>query len=590
MPGPSRIVTAIATTETLAADNNTQIVTSNAAVEGNKISVLLSTVVLIIVDTYGQEHLARALLDTGSQPNAISERLCQQLHLTRTTVNVPISGVDGTLTSAKHQVTTELRSRVNDFKQQMDFLVLRKVTSHTPAVSYSAVHWKIPKSILLADPEFNISRRIDLIIGAGHFYTLLRDGRIHLTHNLPMLVETVFGWIVTGQMEHGDSRETVTCHVAQIPSIEDLLERFWKLEEVSGTNYSVDEQNCENFYRETVSREKSGRYIVRMPRHPQFKQMFGSSKLTALQRFRWLERMLEKKPDLKPQYHDFIKEYIALKHMKEVPNEDVDRPDACYLPHHPVVKEDSSTTKVRVVFDGSTKMSSGHSLNEALLVGPVVQDELLTIVLRFRQFPIALVGDIEKMYRQVLLHPTDRPLQRIFWRFDSTEPIKAYELSTVTYGLAPSSFLATRTLQQLAEDEGAHFPEASRVVRKDVYVDDLISGESTVERAIQLQNDLMKLLKRGGFRLRKWVSNSLEVLSEIPEELQGTRSPMKFDPEETVKTLGICWEPETDKLRFNIAVNVINPVPTKREVLSTIAQLYDPLGLVSPVIVQGFCP
>ncbi|XP_055633964.1 uncharacterized protein LOC129774271 [Toxorhynchites rutilus septentrionalis] len=297
--------------------------------------------------------------------------------------------------------------------------------------------------------------------------------------------------------------------------------------------------------------------------------------------------MLERKPELKPQYHDFIREYIALGHMTEVPDGDVDRPDACYLPHHPVVKESSSTTKVRVVFDGSAKTSSGHSLNEALLVGPVVQDELITIVLRFRQFPIALVADIDKMYRQVSLHPDDRPLQRIFWRFNSIEPIKAYELSTITYGLAPSSFLATRTLQQVVENEGSNFPEASRVVKKDVYVDDLISGENTVERTIQLQRDLMELLQRGGFRLRKWVSNSLEVLSAIPGELQGTRSPMQFDPKETIKTLGICWEPETDTLCFNVSVNPKNSMATKREILSTIAQLYDPLGIVSPVIVQA---
>lgn len=232
-------------------------------------------------------------------------------------------------------------------------------------------------------------------------------------------------------------------------------------------------------------------------------------------------------------------------------------------------------------------MSSGHSLNEALLIGPVVQDDLFSIVLRFRQFPIALVADIEKMYRQVSLHPEDRPLQRIFWRFTSTDPVKAYQLGTVTYGLSPSSFLATRTLQQVVENEGHEFPEASRAVKKNVYVDDLISGESSVERAVHLQKDLMELLQRGGFRLRKWVTNSLEVLSAIPEELQGTQTPMKFDPEETIKTLGIWWEPESDTFRFNVSVNMKDSEPTKREVLSTIAQLYDPLGLVSPVIVQA---
>ncbi|XP_055634292.1 uncharacterized protein LOC129774557 [Toxorhynchites rutilus septentrionalis] len=281
LPGPSHVVSAIATTETLAADNNAHVAVSSAAVEENKMSVLLSTVVLIIVDAYGQEHLARALLDTGSQPNAI--------------INVPITGVDGTLTNAKYQVTTELRSRVNDFKQRMNFLVLRKVTSDTPAVSYSTTHWKIPESVLLADPEFNISRRIDLIIGAGHFYTLLLDGRIRLAQNLPMLVETVFGWIVTGQMKHDESREAVTCHVALAPSIEDQLQRLWKLEDVTGTNNSADEQ------------------------HPP--QRFDSS-----------EQNQGRHPDLKLQYPNIIEEYT-------------------------VAKKDSSSTKDRIIFEGSLKIA-----------------------------------------------------------------------------------------------------------------------------------------------------------------------------------------------------------------------------------------
>lgn len=147
----------------------------------------------------------------------------------------------------------------------------------------------------------------------------------------------------------------------------------------------------------------------------------------------------------------------------------------------------------------SVKTSAGHSLNDALLVGPVVQDELLDIVLRFRKFPIALVADIEKMYRQVAVHPEDRPYQRIVWRFDPEQPITTYELATVTYGLAPSSFLATRTLLQLADDEGAQFPQASAAIKKHMYVDDFIGGAHTVDDAILLRSDLCKLLLKGGF-------------------------------------------------------------------------------------------
>lgn len=572
-------------------ESTTGPVLANPAVKATHANVLLSTVVLLVVDAYGQEHVARALLDSGSQPNAISERLCQQLHLTRSRINIPICGVDGTVTNAKHQVRAEIRSRVFPFQQTLDFLVLRRVTSDSPPISFATSCWKIPDALPLADPEFNVTRRIDMIIGAGQFFDFLREGKVRLAANLPMLIETVFGWIVTGTLKEtvGESdRAPVACHVATVTPVDELLERFWRVEEVAGSNYSVDEQRCEELFCQTVSRDPEGRYIVQMPKHPQYEQMIGASKTSALRRFRWLEQMLEKNEGLKLQYHDFMKEYLSLGHMQEVSEDDDNQILECYLPHHPVIKESSTTTKVRVVFDGSARTSTGKSLNDSLLVGPVVQDDIVTIVVRFRQFPVALVADAEKMYRQVWMHPTDRPLQKIVMRFDSNQPIKIYELATVTYGLAPSSFLATRTLLQLVEDEGAAYPNASNAVRKNIYVDDYIGGEFSVEGAIQLQSELTQLMQKGGFRLRKWVSNSPEVMAKIPQELLGTtQSALKFDQDETIKTLGILWEPEADVFRFNVSVSLTTQEATKRSILSAIAQLYDPLGLVSPVIVQA---
>ncbi|XP_055603814.1 uncharacterized protein LOC129752049 [Uranotaenia lowii] len=553
-------------------------VSSNPVVRPFRESVLLPTVVLIVVNAYGHQHLARALLDTGSQPNVISERLCQQLRLSRKVVNIDVRGVDGTATSAKFEIRAEIRSRVSDFSEMLDFLVFRKVTSDAPAIPFSVAH---PKNLALADPDFGTLRKIDMIIGAAHFYAYLKPGRLQLAANGPLLAETVFGWLATGKCdmktEEANQKSTATCHVATVVPVEELLSRFWKIEDVGGSDYSIDEQNCENYYRYTTDRDSPGRYIVRVPKHPEFEQMVGESKGAALRQFTWLERRLEKDADLKSQYHDFMREYIDLGHMDLVPPES-ENVKSCYLPHHPVVKESSSTTKVRVVFDGSSKTSTGHSLNDSLLVGPVVQDELLTIIIRFRKYPIALVADIAKMYRQIVVHPSDRCFQRILWRFNPDEPVRLYELRTVTYGLAPSSLLATRTLLQLVEDEGRQFPNASAAVRKSVYVDDLIAGASSVEAQLML---------RGGFCFRKWCSNSLKVLADVPSELLGTQSSLKFDPEETIKTLGICWEIEADIFRFDVNVSPSDQPPTKRNILSAIAKLYDPLGLIAPVVVEA---
>ncbi|XP_062541482.1 uncharacterized protein LOC134209517 [Armigeres subalbatus] len=149
-----------------------------------------------------------------------------------------------------------------------------------------------------------------------------------------------------------------------------------------------------------------GRYIVELPKQPNFDAM--------IRRFELLERRFAKDFKLKEDNDKFMMEYLSLGHMKLVPETMV--AIECFLPHHPVIKESSSTTKTRVVFDGSSKSTTGFSLNhglQALCVGPTVQDELLDLVVRNRKFPMAMTADIVKMYRQVLVNPNDTPLQKI---------------------------------------------------------------------------------------------------------------------------------------------------------------------------------
>ncbi|XP_055527134.1 uncharacterized protein LOC129719757 [Wyeomyia smithii] len=208
-------------------------------------------------------------------------------------------------------------------------------------------------------------------------------------------------------------------------------------------------------------------------------------------------------------------------------------------------------------------------------------------MLRFRIYPIALVADMEKMYRRIRVHPNDTPYQRIFWRFSDSEPIHTYELLTVTYGLAPSSFLATRTLQQLAADEGSNYPLAEPILRKGFYVDDCLGGAQSISEALQLRAQLEELCKRGGFVLRKWTSNKLEVLQGLTQDQIGTQSSLTVTPNEAIKALGIGWEPEADTLRFDSKIDQPNERLTKRSILSSISQLFDPLGLITPIVIRG---
>jgi hypothetical protein len=229
-----------------------------------------------------------------------------------------------------------------------------------------------------------------------------------------------------------------------------------------------------------------------------------------------------------------------------------------YIPHHFVLKEESTTTKFRVVFDASAKLSTGISLNDAMMVGPTLQDNLTEIITRFRCHPIAFTADIAKMYRQINLTEEDKKMHHIFWREDPSEPVREYKLNTVTYGTASAPYLAVRVLQQLAQDEQESLPLASSIAQSDLYVDDLMSGAESDNEAFQIQDQLLELMNRGGLQLRKWSSNSKALLMRLPPNFRETKQSIddenvdftaQFD---SVKTLGIRWNTVNDNSNFKV--------------------------------------
>lgn len=209
-----------------------------------------------------------------------------------------------------------------------------------------------------------------------------------------------------------------------------------------------------------------------------------------------------------------------------------------FLPHHAVFKEASMTTKVRIVFDASAKSSSGISLNDTLMVGPVIQDDLVSSILRFRYPRYVITGDIKKMFRQIWIRPDDQKYLRLFNRNDAGV-IDTYQLPTETFGLASASFLAIRTIHKLTEDEYQKFPKEAESLKNSLYVDDLLDGTDTMEETIELLNQIIQLLKAGGFNLRQCTSNSLEVLKNLPEPIINKQMLDKSDPQ--IKTLGVFW-------------------------------------------------
>ncbi|XP_017491335.1 PREDICTED: uncharacterized protein LOC108379490, partial [Rhagoletis zephyria] len=342
------------------------------------------------------------------------------------------------------------------------------------------------------------------------------------------------------------------------------------------------DDECEHIFSMTHSRTPEGRYMVRLPIRPNAAQL-GDSYYSALRQFYRFERRLASDIQVRTQYMGFMREYIDLGHIEALGIAH-DSPRAYYIPHHAVME------KLRVVFNASAPTSTGVSLNDVQLVGPTIQDSLMDIIFRFRRYAIALMADVEKMFRQVLVAPEDRDLQRILWRESPTEEVTIYQLKTVTYGMACSTENAVRSLRQCAVDNYSLVSDHNQVdstrsaILSSFYVDNFLTSCTAVSEAVTLVNNVSTILSAGCFKLRKWNSNRAAVLEQIGESASVTERTIDT-PIATV--LGLRWDPTRDELLFKVSLKHSDGLLTKRRVLSEVAQLYDPTGFLAPVVISG---
>ena len=253
---------------------------------------------------------------------------------------------------------------------------------------------------------------------------------------------------------------------------------------------------------------------------------------------------------------------------------------------HGVSKESSSTTKLRIVFDASAKSSSGVSLNDTLIPGPSLYPKLTTILNRFRRHNIGLSADVSKMFREVVLDPAERDYHRFLMSDPNSQEVKTYRMKRLTFGVTSSPFLASKVLQQVAEDHQASYPGVAQIVKEDFYVDDVLTGASTESQAMQIRSELCDLLQEAGMTLRKWRSSSAEVYASIPEHLRESEG-LSISTERHLesKALGVYCDVGNDNFFVSVPHLDFKQSPTKREIASSAAKVFDILGWFSPSIV-----
>lgn len=361
-------------------------------------------------------------------------------------------------------------------------IVLPSLTKCLPVTTLLKGNWPHLSSLKLADPEFNVSKPTDVLLGVDVYHDILKPGLILGPKGTPAAQATMFGWVLFGNTNtHQLPAEVTTLHRStSFPSCEEALHKFWTLEEPPKPRLPLSpaDRLLVPDYDQSHKRDDTGPFVVRLPFKPQGPPLGQSQPLT-LRRFLSLDRRLQRF-DKSQDYATVINEYFTLGHAKRVPEADLNKPalHSFYLAHHAVYK-DSASTPLRVVFDGSMKTTTGVSLNDQLLVGPTVHPPLNDVLIRFRQHPYVLTTDVSKMYRAVALAPEDTDFHWFSWREKAPDPVVDYRMTRVTFGIASAPFLATNSGLHLAEQNESELPLAAKAVKESFYVDDGLPSVET---------------------------------------------------------------------------------------------------------------
>ena len=592
--------------------------TSASLLVGARGTALLQTARVRIYDPEkpGRSVDTRAILDTGSQQSYATQRVKDALGLkahNHQSMSIATFGSD----EQKTQVCDTVRIGVvakEGRDQELELLTVPFICQPlTPQpIDLCMTKYQHLSDLDLADhPNSGSVMEVDLLIGSDYYWSFV-TGETRRGDGGPVAVRTKLGWVLSGMVPgQRSSHSLLTTHVLRVDAsphhtenLEELLHSFWNLESlgIEDPESSVLEE-----FTKTVC-FKEGRYEVSLPWKDACPPLPDNYELSK-KRLGGLLNRLKQSPDIMHEYDTIIKTQLQHGIVEEV-----DQPDKSvtgrihYLPHHAVVRKDKETTKVRVVYDASAR-STGCSLNECLHRGPKFEQRILDILLRFRTYPVALTADLEKAFLMVSVSEEDRDVLRFLWVDDVGSDTPTTRFARVVFGVSSSPFLLNATLQCHLNQYTTSHTELVRRLTQSMYVDDIVSGAQNEQQAYELYLDSKEVFRRGGFNLRKFVTNSaplqqmineqegLTVASNAPSRVShsdetytkatlGAALPMQFGEQ---KILGVRWDVGNDQLRFgfdDIARLATELEPTKRHLVSIVGRFYDPMGLLSPIVIR----
>nr|XP_034339443.1 uncharacterized protein LOC105341007 [Crassostrea gigas] len=401
--------------------------------------------------------------------------------------------------------------------------------------------------------------------------------------NGPFAMKTILGWVINGPIdtvpENGIFNTFV--RVNRIDArLEEQIRYQFNHDFCERTIDDVPEPSKEDkTFLELVKKSahfEDGHYIIDLPFKSKTVTMPNNRK-QAEQRLISLSRKFENNIEFCDSYKAFMDKIISEGYAQQVPTENLQQNDGrvWYLPHHGVFHPKKN--KLRVVFDCVAKFK-GTSLNDQLLQGPNLTNTLIGTLIRFREDEIAVMGDVDSMFYQVRVPLQDASFLRFLWWKDGdpSKSVTEYQMVVHLFGATSSPSCANFCLRKTTQDWKGYFSEETvNTVLKNFYVDDCLKSVKSVNEAVILVKDLQRLLDKGGFHISKWISNSRDVMNSIPVS------------ERAKEVKEVQWCVESDFFNFKLELNK-QPL-TRREILSMVSSVYDPLGFLAPFVLKAKC-
>ena len=540
---------------------------------------------IVLVEVNGIK--THALLDTGAGSSYASSSLTNALKKKPKAVKTKrIEMMLGSTTTRVEIYAATVKSLDQKFELDIEMSRVDKpelMKLNNPNYFHLSERYKHLNGAKFEDPDTRTQIPIHLVLGASDYAKIKTSTAQKVGQpGEPVAEKTLLGWTVMSPGKEGEGpillTQSTTMDYEQLTSL-DVLGLADRNENDQKTVYYE--------FEEQLSRDQAGWYEATLPwkgNHPPLPTYENGSK----RRLEQLVRKLERNGQYF-EYNKIIQDQLNQGVIEPAPATKTEK--EFYIPHKAVIRKQAETTKLRVVYDASAKeRETLPSLNDCLHAGPPLQNLLWDVLVRSRFHPILLTGDLKQAFLQIRIRVEDRDSLRFHWKEPESDAIQIYRFTRALFGLTCSPFLLGGDIKHHLDAWEERCPETVKQLREGLYVDDLITGGTTVQETQTQKEKTVAVFKDAAFMIHKWHSSTPELepknesLSE-PGELTYAKSQLGGIEQPDGKLLGVPWDRKQDTISVTLSPD--SEPATKRIVLSKLARVYDPLGLASPTTLTG---